>query len=225
MQITMGMDSSGPTLLVCASDGEKTWSLHHTGIKQEQFLLPLVEKLLGKGGAELKDVKKIFIVRGPGRFTGIRISLTFASMLQSLNKTEVCGATLFEILRRQVEASRAFAGWKKENPSGVLAVVLHAFREEYFLQFFDGKNEGPVWLSKEQLLERLARRQEPLYCAGTDKEGVSLVELLGDAYRLAPMADSHVRPQTVLEMAAHPSYKKDALEPFYLKPARFELGR
>ena len=225
MQITMGMDSSGPTLLVCASDGEKTWSLHHTGIKQEQFLLPLVEKLLGKGGAELKDVKKIFIVRGPGRFTGIRISLTFASMLQSLNKTEVCGATLFEIICRQVEASRVFEGWKQENPSGVLAVVLHAFREEYFLQFFDGKNEGPVWLSKEQLLERLAQRTEPLYCAGTDKGGVSLVELLGDKYRLAPMADSHVRPQTLLEMSADFVYKKDALEPLYLKPARFELGR
>ena len=104
-------------------------------------------------------------------------------------------------------------------------MVLHAFREEYFLQFFDDRNEGPVWLSKEQLLERLARRKEPLYCAGTDKNGVSLVELLGDACRLAPMADSHVRPQTLLEMAADPAYEKDALEPLYLKPARFELGR
>lgn len=225
MPITMGMDSSGPTLLVCASDGAKSWSLHHTGIKQEQFLLPLTDKLLGKAGAELKDVKKIFIVRGPGRFTGIRISLTFASMLRSLNGTQVCGATLFEIIRRQAQASRAFEGWKRENPSGVLAVVLHAFREEYFLQFFDDRNEGPVWLSKEQLLERLARRKEPLYCAGTDKNGASLVELLGDACRLAPMADSHVRPQTLLEMAADPAYEKDALEPLYLKPARFELGR
>ena len=39
------------------------------------------------------------------------------------------------------------------------------------------------------------------------------------------MADSHVRPQTLLEMAADPAYEKDALEPLYLKPARFELGR
>lgn len=225
MHIIMGMDSSGPTLSVCAFDGNKTRALRHTGIKQEQFLLPLTEKLLAKAGAELKDVKKIFIVRGPGRFTGIRISLTFASMLHSLNGTEVCGATLFDVLRRQAVYSRAFESWKKENPSGVLTVVLHAFREEYFLQFFDAKNEGPTWLSKEELLARLAARAEPLYCVGTDKEGSSLAELLGDKYRLGPMADSHVRPQTLIDMSADPVYQKDALEPLYLKPARFELGR
>ena len=100
------------------------------------MLFPAVNSALEAAGAELQDIERIFIVRGPGRFTGIRISLTFASMLKYLNKTEVRGATLFEVLRRQVETSKKFAAWKKENPSGALAVVLHAFREEYFLQIF-----------------------------------------------------------------------------------------
>jgi len=104
-------------------------------------------------------------------------------------------------------------------------VVLHAFRDEYFLQFFDDRQEGPVWLSKEELLLKLAARPEPLYCAGIDKEGNSLAELLGEKYRLAPMADCRVRPQTLMEMAQNPFYDKNALEPLYLKPARFELGR
>ena len=74
-------------------------------------------------------------------------------------------------------------------------------------------------------MEKLASRSEPLYCAGTDKDGTSLVDLLGDKYRIAPMADSKVRPVTLMEMAQNPIYEENALEPLYLKPARFELNR
>ena len=133
--------------------------------------------------------------------------------------------TLFEILHRQAEESRAFYTWKNQHENGVLAIILHAFREEYFLQFFDGSGQGPQWLSKEELLAQLAARQEPLYCAGTDKDGASLAALLPPHYRIAPMADCRVRPQTLIEMAQNPIYEKNALEPLYLKPARFELGR
>lgn len=225
-QIIMGMDSSGPTLMTCAFDGEKTYTVRKTGIKQERFLLTQVEKVLAKAGAQLPDVKKIFFVRGPGRFTGIRISLTFASMLSYLNGTQTASATVFEILRRQVESSAEYAAWKKQNPAGMLAVVLHAFREEYFLQFFGADAQGPFWLGKDELLAKLQQRAEPLYCAGTDKEGASLQELLtGTPYTLAPMRDCVVRPQTLIDMSAEPAYQKDAMEPLYLKPARFELGR
>lgn len=224
-KIILGLDSSGPTLMVCASDGSKTWSLHKSGIKQEQLLLPLVQRVLAKAGAELADVQRIFFVRGPGRFTGIRVSLTFASMLSYLNGASTLSATVFEILCRQVQQSRAFATWKAQHPHGVLAVALHAFRDEYFLQFFDGENAGPVWLSKDELRARLAVRAEPLYLAGTDADGAALSGLLDAQYRFAPLADCRVRPQTLIEMAADPGYEKDALEPLYLKPARFELGR
>lgn len=223
--ITLGLDSSGPALAVCVSDGEKIHSFHHTGIKQEQFLLPLVQRALAKAGAELTDVKRVFFVRGPGRFTGIRISLTFASMLRSLNGARVLSADLFTILCRQAQSAPAFASWQKTHENGVTAVVLHAFREEYFLQIFDGSGQGPRWLSREELLEQLRARTEPLYCAGTDKDGAPLADLLGNLCRLAPLADCRVRPQTLIEMADDSRYEKNALEPLYLKPARFELGR
>lgn len=225
-QIILGMDSSGPTLMTCAFDGHKTYTVRKTGIKQERFLLPQIEKLLAKAGAQLPDIKKIFFVRGPGRFTGIRISLTFASMLSYLNGTQTASATVFEILRQQVDQSAEYAAWKKQNPAGLLAVVLHAFREEYFLQFFGAEAQGPFWLSKEDLLAKLKERTEPLYCAGTDREGTSLQELLsGIACTLAPMKDCVIRPQTLIDMSADEAYQKNALEPLYLKPARFELGK
>ncbi len=219
------MDSSGPQFWAGITDGEKTYTLRRSGIKQEQFFLAVIEKLLAKMDADLRDVEQICFVRGPGRFTGLRISMTFASMLQMLNKTKVSSATVFDVLHRQVLDSLAFLKWKEEYPKGIIAVVLHAFREEYFLQFFDGTNTLPQWLSKEELIAQLAERKEPLYVVGTDKEGESLNLLLGAKYRYAPQADNQVRMTTLFELAQNPKYQKNALEPLYLKPARFELGK
>ena len=114
--ITLGLDTSGSPLLLAAACGEKTAHRRRSGIKQERLLFPVLQQVLQQMDGTLAQVGRIFIVRGPGRFTGIRIALTFASMLKSLNQTEVRGATVFEILRYQVLQSAAFEKWKKANP-------------------------------------------------------------------------------------------------------------
>ncbi len=222
-KITLGLDTSGAPLLVALEADDKVLARRRKGVKQERLLFPAVNSALEAAGAELKDVERIFIVRGPGRFTGIRISLTFASMLKYLNKTEVRGATLFEILRRQAASSKKFLTWQKNNPSGALAVVLHAFREEYFLQIFDAQNAGPAWLSREELLKKLADYPAPLMLAGSDKNATLLPDLTGSNYAYADEKDCFVRPATLIAMAKDDSLAQDALEPLYLKPARFEL--
>lgn len=221
--ITLGLDTSGSPLLAAASDGQKNVSARRKGVKQERLLFPALESVLGKLGAALPDVKKVFIVRGPGRFTGIRISLTFASMMQALNQAQLCGATVFEIIYKQASESKRFAKWQTQHPDGVLAVVLHAFREEYFLQFFDAVEAAPMWLSREELLNKLSEYKRPLFVAGSDKDGFPLDELLNGKYAQAADEDCLVRPATLLAMAQDDKYAQSELEPLYLKPARFEL--
>ena len=221
--VILGLDTSASPLLIAAEASNQIFSRCQKGIKQERLLFPLMQRTLSACGARLQDVKKICIVRGPGRFTGIRIALTFASMMKYLNQAEVYGATLFEILRRQVVASATFKRFLKKNPAGVIGVVLHAFREEYFLQIFDGTNRGPQWLSREELLAQLAAYPAPLLLAGTDKNGETLAALTEERYPLAAPADCRVRPQTLVALAQEASFKQEALEPLYLKPARFEL--
>lgn len=222
-QVTLAMDTSASPLLLALKKDGKVYAVRRKGVKQEKLLFPALHTLLEKSGTSLSDIGRVFIIRGPGRFTGIRISLTFASMLKYLNGTNVRGTTLFEAVRFQTLASRAFKAWQKEHPQGALAVVLHAFREEYFLQIFDAQNAGPAWLSREELLERLAQYPHPLFVAGSDKEGASLDALLGDAYPLAEPKACKLQPAQLLEMAQNEAWEKDALEPLYLKPARFEL--
>lgn len=220
---TLVMDTSASPLLLALEKDGNIYSSRRKGIKQEKLLFPVLRTLLNKANAELTDISRIFIIRGPGRFTGIRIALTFASMMQLLNKSDVRGATLFEVLRAQVLACRAYKTWKKQYPHGALAIILHAFREEYFLQIFDRQSAGPQWLSREELLSRLANYPAPLFVAGTDKEFASLDGLIGTSYPLAPYAVCRVQAKTLVRLAQDPCWARHALEPLYLKPARFEL--
>ncbi len=220
---TLVMDSSASPLLLGVEKDGKLYALRRKGIKQEKLLFPALQVLFTKAHAQLQDVSRIFIIRGPGRFTGIRIALTFASMMQFLNKSEVYGATLFEVIYAQVVQSRRFKTWQKVHPAGAVAVVLHAFREEYFLQIFDDKNAGPQWLSQQELVAQLAAYNSPLFVAGTDKDFLPLDKLLGNAYTFADYKDCRVRPQTLIKLCQDPRWRHNALEPLYLKPARFEL--
>ena len=154
------------------------------------------------------------------------VGLNFEELIGKYNitgETEVKGATLFEVIYRQVQACRAYASWQQNHPSGVAAVVLHAFREEYFLQIFDEKKSAPMWLSREELLRTLAAYPYPLFVAGTDKEFAPLTNLLDGKYTLSPYDVCRVQAKTLARLAQEKKWTKSALEPLYLKPARFEL--
>lgn len=222
-QVTLVMDTSSSPLLLAVEKEGKIYSTRRRGIKQEKLLFPALQTVLKKAGSSLQDIRRVCIIRGPGRFTGIRISLTFASMLACLNQARIYGATVFEVLARQVQHSASFKRWHKQHPNGVLAVVLHAFREEYFLQIFDGNSTGPYWLSREELLTRLADINKPIFVAGTDKNFAPLEGLLGSSYTFAAGKDCRVRPDTLCQLAREDVWQQQALEPLYLKPARFEL--
>lgn len=217
---TLVMDTSASPLLLALEKDGHLFSARRAGIKQEKLLFPLLHQLLAKAHASLPDISRVLIIRGPGRFTGIRIALTFASMMQMLNHTRILGVTLFDVLSYQAQHTRSYQAWRKQHPTGRCAVVLHAFREEYFLQVL---GETPQWLSREELLRQLAACASPLFVVGTDKEFKPLDTLLGNQYTLAPYRACRVQARTLLQLAQADKWAENALEPLYLKPARFEL--
>ena len=223
-EIILALDTTSSPLLVAVLRAGKTAGVKKSGIKQEEFLFPSIKKALSKTGADLKNVTKVFFIKGPGRFTGIRIALTTATMLRSLNNAQAASATMFEVLRRGAEKSREYKNWLKQNPGGNMAVVLHAFREEYFLQIF-GLTE-PMWMTKEDLFKYLSGVKTPLFIIGFDKDRAPLDGLFKNSgYTLGGPKLSRVTPALLTETAKTKSFEPGALEPLYLKPARFELGK
>ncbi|MGB2579754.1 tRNA threonylcarbamoyl adenosine modification protein YeaZ [Elusimicrobium simillimum] len=222
--IILALDTTASPLLVTVTKNGKTFSARKSGIKQEEYLFPTIKKVLAKAGAQLGDVNKVFYVRGPGRFTGIRIGLTLASMLRSLVGAEAAGATMFETLRFTAVKSKEFKTWQKANPAGMMAVVLHAFREEYFIQIFDGS--APQWFTKEDLFAYMDKYRYPLFVIGFDKDRSYLDGLLvGTKYTLGSKKLCGVSAKGLAEIAEASQFAQDTLEPLYLKPARFELGK
>ncbi|WP_428898279.1 tRNA threonylcarbamoyl adenosine modification protein YeaZ [Parelusimicrobium proximum] len=230
-QIILAVDSTGSPLTVAISVSERCgekavkperiFYASKKGVKQEELLFPLIKRVLAKAECEFKDISKVFFIRGPGRFTGIRIGLTLATMLRSLNNTEAASATVFEILHDEAARSREFKAWQKTHPRGVHAVVLHAFREEYFLQFFDGS--APMWMNKEDLFSALKAYGKELFITGFDSEKTSLSALLSGC-TLGSDKLCKITPAALIRAAEKYKFEKGTLEPLYLKPARFERG-
>ncbi len=227
-KIILGLCTSGSRLKIAAARGGSVVQAQKKAYNQERVLFSLVRSLLAKVGAELRSVNVVCAARGPGRFTGIRISLTAASALKALSGAEVYTATLFEILALQAFESAHFKAAARAGGLKRVAVLLHAFKDEYFCQFFRTggglklpRQEGaPVWLKSGELKDLLAASGD-FYAIGDSEEDPSVYGLAPAASVKAPAAVSKVIPGYIIKAAL--AYGNKTLRPLYLKPAKYEL--
>jgi len=216
--LTLLLDSSSVPLTCAITDGKKLFRASRKGIKQENYLFPLIKTLLKKFNAELKDINSCLFVKGPGRFTGIRIGITLASMLKEFAGVKVASLSVFDILKYQVQNSPEY---KKEY--GQIMIILPAFRQEYFLSF-KGKE---IWTNEEEIKALLKKQKEPVFICGWGSERQNLNNIF--TCKKAIFASEKLNKISFEAMAElAPEYcGKQNLEqvftPLYLKPARFEM--
>jgi tRNA threonylcarbamoyl adenosine modification protein YeaZ len=180
-----------------------------------------VERLLKKSGCRLKELDALAVSSGPGSFTGIRVGMTFVSMLaQSLQKPAAAVSLL------EAEANRAWRSLKAKKVDGI-GIVYPAVRDELYFQIFkrDLKPLGePLWI-----LPHAWPKTFVDMCQGRR------IALAGPAARIAskhlkstkaPVEVWQGRPLGADELI-EPALKKLAvgsteLSPLYLKPAYYE---
>lgn len=220
--LTLMLDSSSAPLLAALFCEGKIYALSKDGIKQEELLFPLLNRLYKKAGKSFKQTGNFFFIKGPGRFTGIRIGVTLASVLSEINGTNIASADIFQTLEPAVIKSAEFIKWKETNTDGKIAIILPAFREEYFA-FIQGEN-APKWLSIDDLKNELSAKKEPLFLAGWAAGKEPLKKYFGAKYSYSKT--NFLTPEILLEAAKKylgKQTKEEVLTPLYLKPARFEL--
>lgn len=59
-------------------------------------IFPIIENLFKISKINIKDINKIYVVNGPGSFTGVRIGVTIAKVLASQFNIEICPISSLE---------------------------------------------------------------------------------------------------------------------------------
>lgn len=63
---------------------------------EAEKLLPSIQHLLNDKKIAIKNIEEIFVIRGPGSFTGLRIGVTVANTLAYLNRAKLYCIDTFE---------------------------------------------------------------------------------------------------------------------------------
>jgi len=229
-KLILGLCTAGARLKISVSAGGRFYAVQRKIFNQERVLFAMVRRELARAGGNFRSVGALCAARGPGRFTGIRIALTLAGTMQALAGVKVYTASLFEILALQAFEHKDFLRQGAGKRPARLAVLLHAFKEEYFCQFFrtgpgvklPRAEAPPVWLNAPEMTQLLAAQQGAFYAVADAEEAPSVYSLLpAQALRACPAVSKVLAPYIIKAAMA---YGSKSLKPLYLKPAKYELG-
>ena len=174
------------------------------GRGHDRLLFTAVDRILKKAGLGLEDLSALAAASGPGRFTGIRIGMTFCAVAGSRLKIPVVAINRLEALAFREAAAAREAGSKS------ICAVVPGWKEEKFYQVFScGQRPRPcgppVWATRDGWA---------LAWHGIKESGSVVVEAVPGASEVLALA---------LDLLSRK--RLPAFEPLYLKPAGYELKK
>ncbi|MBI4422227.1 MAG: tRNA (adenosine(37)-N6)-threonylcarbamoyltransferase complex dimerization subunit type 1 TsaB [Elusimicrobia bacterium] len=215
----LAFDTTADRLTLALDDGRTVRArLARAGVEQDELLTPEAERLLRAAKLELADLDAFVAATGPGRFTGIRVGLTFAGVLARALGKRAVGVSWLEA-----------CAWRAAPTPGRVVAVLPGWKGELFFQAFERLAttvrplEAPRWCVPEDF----ARTLGPRLGSG---EFRLVGPAAGKALALAPaarLAEVDDRPLAAADLLA-PARERleagrtEALEPLYIKPAHYE---
>lgn len=169
---SLAIDTSTNYLSLALFDGLELVALQQLNIVRQhgEYLLPAVRQLLAQNNWQAQELSRLYIGRGPGSYTGIRIGVTmvktwakaFNIELYSLSSLALTASQLyfpFEIpaliiplidARRGTAYTGAYA-WKKERDSFQLKTVL----EDHHVHWETWVKEQLITLLKEKEIKQV----------------------------------------------------------------------
>ena len=143
--------------------GELSWSdSQSTGLSNE--LMPSFQKLLSQAGVSRQELTRLFVVSGPGAFTGLRMSSAFMQGLSRALQIPCMGIPSFDLvgepfcipLRHQLAKNLSLSELKN---AGIELLELQSKEESLSVlepqktQIVLGLKDCPDWPSPAQLLK------------------------------------------------------------------------
>jgi tRNA threonylcarbamoyl adenosine modification protein YeaZ len=192
------IDTTGAELsLALKTDNRILTFARELASPNDETLLPQAQRLLKRARQTWKDLDAVVVASGPGRFTGIRIGMSFAAVLAKRLGIPAVAVSRFEALAAKTHGK-------------LVCAVLPGWRDEMFYQLFRRGLSGE------------ARPAAPSVWAGAEQWAQVKQEL---AARGAILAEAPVRAQDLIVCAERFLRRKrlPRFEPLYLKPASYEI--
>ena len=135
MPLTLAIDCSLRWISIGLADGDIMYGEENTntGPKQSEVLANSTEKFLMKSGFNLSDIRQIAITTGPGYYTGIRVGISYATLL-----AESLGIKTVPISTLQVIA------WELINAGITAAPVIRARKGAIYAAIFSSQKKQVV---------------------------------------------------------------------------------
>lgn len=79
------IDTSSFNITVAIIDNDKIVAKYYDRVDDDMAskIFPIIDSLISNINFEIKDINKVYVVNGPGSFTGVRIGVTIAKVLAS----------------------------------------------------------------------------------------------------------------------------------------------
>ncbi len=216
MKLKLGLCTCLKHLSLALSNGKKTFERSLEYLNQEEVIFSEIKKMASLAGGSFEDFDTIVSVNGPGRFTGMRISYTFASVYRIMSKKKVFSATVHDCL-----AFNVFSFSKDEKD---LAVISRAFRDEFYLSYYriekgELKPKSKIyWLKREEITKKLNKFKGLII--GEKKDYSEIYSVANDCAEIADDKISQILPGKIIETGLY--FKKKDFKPLYIKPAKYE---
>lgn len=96
--LILGIKTGAFTTEIIFLENEKILSYLAYKSKNDEAekLMPLLLKLTKKHKVHLTDIKKVYVIKGPGSFTGLRVGVTIANTIAYLNKAKLYALNTFD---------------------------------------------------------------------------------------------------------------------------------
>ena len=109
--------------------------------KTSERINELINQKLNKLNKDYVDIKKIYILLGPGSFTGVRTAISFSKSLRLIHKKiEICGISKFRLI------ADLFVDKIKKTKCNIF---LHNHGSKYFLQ----KAQNGIFIKNPELVD------------------------------------------------------------------------
>jgi len=168
--LALAIETSGRkgSVAIGIDDTILTESAFSGQLRHNAELFPAIAGLLRELGRKPRDIKQVYLSIGPGSFTGLRIAVTFAKMLNFAAGTQITAVDTLEVLTQN--ASEYIEKTGQTIPR--IATILDAKRNLFYTALFERADCGwrrlteDTLISVDKFLGQLPKTDYPTWLLG-----------------------------------------------------------